>query len=131
MGKEVLTITRQQGEWLQSLTWPGNIRELRNVLERAVILTKGSRLRLDLALPNHDRLTEDNKTSDSSNPENDKGFLTEAEFQLREKQNLVAALAHANWRVSGDGGAADLLGIKPSTLTYRMKALGIEKPTAS
>lgn len=57
-------------------------------------------------------------------------FLTDAEFQLKEKQNLVAALKHAGWLIAGDKGAADLLGIKPSTLTYRMKALGIERPDA-
>jgi transcriptional regulator with GAF, ATPase, and Fis domain len=56
-------------------------------------------------------------------------FLTDAEFQQREKYNLIAALEQASWRVSGEGGAADLLGIKPSTLTYRMKALEIKKPS--
>ena len=45
----------------------------------------------------------------------------------REKANLLAALRQANWRISGDGGAADLLGLKPSTLAYRMRTFGIEK----
>ncbi|MEL7498879.1 MAG: sigma 54-interacting transcriptional regulator [Planctomycetota bacterium] len=129
MGKEPLTITRQQGEWLQSLAWPGNIRELRNVLERAVILSKGKRIRLDLALPSQSSAADDNHSSTHSELVNDTDFLTDAEFRRREKQNLIAALEHANWRVSGEGGAADLLGIKPSTLTYRMKAFEIEKRT--
>ena len=49
----------------------------------------------------------------------------------REKANLIAALRHADWRVWGPDGAAALLGIKPSTLTYRMKVLGISKPAKS
>jgi transcriptional regulator with GAF, ATPase, and Fis domain len=55
-------------------------------------------------------------------------FVTDAEMREREKTNLIAALRHTDWRVWGAGGAAELLGIKPSTLTYRMKALGITKP---
>jgi transcriptional regulator with GAF, ATPase, and Fis domain len=126
MGKTPFVITRQQGELLQSLPWPGNVRELRNVLERAIILSKGSRLRLDLALPVQAGQTI--PQPDANAPIGSSEFLTDVEFQQREKQNLVAALEHAGWRVSGEGGAADLLGIKASTLTYRMKALAIEKP---
>lgn len=126
LGKTPLGITRLQGELLQSLSWPGNIRELRNVLERAVILSKGSRLRLDLALP-------DQATPITPQPIHGvepvgSVFLTDEEFQQKEKQNLIAALEHTGWRVSGEGGAADQLGIKASTLTYRMKALKIERP---
>lgn len=124
MGKEPLAISRQQADLLESLPWPGNIRELRNVLERAIILSKGSRLRLDLALPNQA------STVSQVTPSASDDFLTDAEFQEKEKQNLVAALEHSGWRIAGDRGAADLLGIKPSTLTYRMKTLGIEKPGA-
>ena len=58
-------------------------------------------------------------------------FVTDAEMREREKANLIAALRHANWRVWGPDGAAGLLGIKPSTLTYRMKALGITKPATA
>jgi transcriptional regulator with GAF, ATPase, and Fis domain len=56
-------------------------------------------------------------------------YVTDAEMRLREKANLIAALRHADWRVWGPDGAAVLLGIKPSTLTYRMKVLGVAKPT--
>ena len=55
----------------------------------------------------------------------DADFLTENEFRELEKNNLIAALKSADWRVSGVGGAAELLGIKPSTFSYRMKAFGI------
>ncbi len=125
MGKEPLNISRQQGALLQSLPWPGNIRELRNVLERAVILSKGSRLRLDLALPDPGSVAPQPAIGDVADFVGD--FLTDAEFREREKANLIAALNHAEWRIAGSGGAAELLGIKPSTLTYRMKTLEIEK----
>lgn len=127
MGREPLAISRGQGELLQSLPWPGNIRELKNVLERAVILSKGSRLRLDLALPGVEGTpTIQRSVERVSLPGAD--FVTDSEFRDKEKLNLIAALEHAGWRISGKGGAADLLGIKPSTLTYRMKSLEIEKP---
>jgi transcriptional regulator with GAF, ATPase, and Fis domain len=54
-------------------------------------------------------------------------FVTDAVIRDREKANMIYALDHANWKIWGDGGAADLLGIKPSTLTYRMKDFGIRK----
>jgi transcriptional regulator with GAF, ATPase, and Fis domain len=60
-----------------------------------------------------------------------KDFVTDAEMRDHEKANLIAALRHADWRVWGQDGAAELLGIKPSTLTYRMKVLGIRKPANS
>ena len=100
MGKEPLALSRQQGEFLQSLPWPGNIRELKNVLERAIILSKESRLRLDLALPNQAPAKTQTSSVDSATSARD-DFLTDAEFQLKEKQNLVAALEHAGWRISG------------------------------
>lgn len=126
MGKKPLSISRQQVELLQGLPWPGNIRELRNVLERSIILSKGTRLRLDLALPEQVKQTTSQFVEDA--PGEGSEFLTDSEFRLKEKQNLVAALEHAGWRVSGVGGAAELLGVKASTLTYRMKALDITKP---
>ena len=127
MGRDPLAISRGQGELLQSLPWPGNIRELKNVLERAVILSKGSRLRLDLALPSVEATPTIQRSAEPmSLPGAD--FVTDSEFRDKEKLNLIAALEHAGWRISGKGGAADLLGIKPSTLTYRMKSLEIEKP---
>ncbi len=126
MGREVPNLSRHQSNQLQALPWPGNIRELRNVLERAVILSKGDRLRLDLALPN--LAVRSNEPSIAMKPFSLGSFLTEVQFREKEKQNLLSALVQANWKISGEGGAADLLGIKPSTLTYRMKAMEIEKP---
>ena len=99
------------------------MRELKNVIERAVILTTGTRLRLDLAI------TSENAPAMKESLSVESEFVTDAEFQGMEKRNLLAALSHAGWRVSGRDGAAALLGLKPSTLAYRMKMHGIAKPT--
>ena len=123
LGRDPLSLTKQHSVMLQKHQWPGNIRELRNVIERAVILTKGARLRLDLAMGS--------STKFESTPEpvltDTAQFLTEEEFRATEKQNLLAALRAAEWRVWGPDGAAAMLGIQPSTLSYRMNAFGIEK----
>jgi len=122
-GRETLTLTRQQIDSLCSYSWPGNIRELKNVIERAVILTKGNRLRLDIAMPN------DKQTKKTSVPiaSDDETFVTDVIFREREKSNMVSVLRYTNWRISGTDGAAELLGIKPSTLAYRMKVFGIKQ----
>ena len=89
-----------------------------------VISSTGERLRLDLAVPDspsEDRSPVGPTTADSAE------FVTIAEFKELEKANMTAALRHAEWKVWGPEGAADLLGIKPSTLAYQMKMLGIVK----
>jgi len=123
LGREPLDLTKMHTVMLQKHHWPGNIRELRNVIERAVIMTKGARLRLDLAMGGAKKPESVSETAASEVPR----FLTEEEFRGREKRNLVAALRAADWRVWGPDGAAAMLGIKPSTLSYRMHAFGIEK----
>jgi len=92
-------------------------------MERSVILTKGTRLRLDLAMGGAPKDEEAPGLVESEELQ----YLTETEFRAREKQNLIAVLKAANWRVWGPDGAAALLGISPSTLSYRMNAFGIEK----
>ena len=119
-GRDALTLTQQQINTLCNYSWPGNIRELKNVIERAVILTKGDRLRLDLAMPN------DNKSPVSIEPDSEE-FVTDAILREKEKLNMLAILRHTKWRISGVDGAAELLGIKPSTFTYRMKVYGINQ----
>lgn len=123
LGRDPLTLSKQDTATLQRHQWPGNIRELRNVIERAVILTKGTRLRLDLALGTVAKANARPATEESESNE----FLTEIEFRAREKQNMIAALRTASWRVWGPDGAAAMLGISPSTLSYRMNAFDIEK----
>ena len=121
LGRDPLALTKQHAAMLQKQYWPGNIRELRNVIERAVILTKGARLRLDLAIGSATKVATTIESDETVQ------FLTEEEFREKEKQNLVAALRSADWHIWGPDGAAALLGIKPSTLSYRMNAFGIRK----
>ena len=99
--------------------WPGNIRELRNVIERAVILSTGSRARFDLAMPDEPDTAA--QSLHGATPVAEADFVTDAEMREKEKANVIAALRSATWHVWGPDGAAALLGIKPSTLTYRMK----------
>jgi len=126
LGRHDLKLTREQLRLLERHDWPGNIRELKNVIERAAISSKGSRVRMDLALPESAEMA----PAAASAP-GEPAFVTEAEFRLMEKANITAALRAADWRVWGEDGAADLLGLNPSTLKYRMKQLGIEKPGAA
>ena len=107
---------------LISYDWPGNIRELQNVLERAVITSVDGRLNLDRALP-----PPANAAPAQSAESVDLRVLTAEEFLGLERQNVLRALERADWRVAGPGGAAELLGLRPSTLTSRMKALGISR----
>ncbi len=123
LGRDPLSLTKQHSVMLQKHQWPGNIRELKNVIERAVILTKGPRLRLDLAMGG----TAGTGSVPEAMLEEQPHFLTEEEFRATEKQNLLAALRAAKWKVWGQDGAAAMLGIKPSTLSYRMNAFEIEK----
>jgi len=127
LGRDILQLSNTQASMLSKQPWPGNIRELKNVIERALILSKGQRLRLDLAMP---EIAENLGHKDVQQSFDDGNFLTEQEFLAFEKANLIKALEQANWKISGATGAAKLLGIKPSTLSYRMGVLNIEKPKA-
>ncbi len=90
-----------------------------------MISSTGNRLRLDLALPH---LTVESGSTTTTTELSELGnFVTAAEFRELEKANVTAALVHTGWKTWGPGGAAALLGIKPSTLAYQMKVLGIKK----
>jgi PAS domain S-box-containing protein len=123
-GHPPLTLSRQQAALLRHYDWPGNIRELKNVIERAVILSRGKVLRLDLAMS--DILTTASEHESAQIPA-DKQLLTDAELRELERKNMVAALQLADWRVSGPNGAARLLGVKPTTLTDRMRKFKITR----
>ena len=124
-GRKAFKMTRSQVEALQAYDWPGNIRELKNVIERAVILSKGNALRLDLSLPAGTGSTAGTSKSALPGPDH---VLTEKQMRALQQQNLMAALKQSGWRVSGKNGAAELLGIKPTTLADRIKSFGIRKP---
>jgi len=98
---------------LAAYEWPGNVRELENVLQRAIILSRGTTLTsVDLGVPALDGM-----------PAPDNATLTEVE-----RRHIVRVLSGARWRIEGTGGAAQVLGLKPSTLRSRMMKLGIARP---
>ncbi|TWT57671.1 Formate hydrogenlyase transcriptional activator [Thalassoglobus neptunius] len=113
---------------LQRYDWPGNIRELQNVIERAVITSVKGRLRFELPGVERGKRSDIAETSTSIESSSDPQIVTEDEMRRRERENIIAALKQTRWKISGEGGAADLLGIKPTTLTSRMKKMGIERP---
>ncbi|MBI4719900.1 MAG: sigma 54-interacting transcriptional regulator [Chitinivibrionia bacterium] len=112
MRKRIDTIPQKHIEAMKRYSWPGNIRELRNVIERAVIINTGSTLDLDpLSLV-----------------ESTRGG---ARLEDMERTHIQAMLEKVGWRVRGKGGAAELLGLKPTTLYSRMQKLGLKKPEKS
>jgi truncated hemoglobin YjbI len=114
---------------LQTHDWPGNVRELKNILERAFILSDDGPLQLDSALPASAVSPAGRAPSAADRiPLPAQGFFTALEFEQLERQNLVGVLEAAHWKISGEGGAATLLGLKPSTLASRLKALNIRRP---
>jgi transcriptional regulator with GAF, ATPase, and Fis domain len=119
-------LTRAGVVKLQSYDWPGNIRELRNVIERAVIISRGGVLDFDLPVKNSLPAPPRPKPPGVDSP--DAEVLTEPEMQRRERENLLLALQKTNWKIKGVGGAAELLGVKPTTLNTRMKKMGLKRP---
>jgi PAS domain S-box-containing protein len=106
---------------LREYAWPGNVRELQNVIERAVITAREGRLNLDRALP----VT---VTGGTGHPIPDlQGVLTARDLARLERENLRRALEATRWQIAGDSGAAKLLGLAPSTLASRIKALRIRR----
>ena len=113
---------------LQRYDWPGNIRELQNVIERAVITATSGRLGFDLPTeeksgdPDRRTLVEESRKAGSTE------VVAYDELQRIERESILAALKQTEWKVSGHGGAAELLGIKPTTLASRMKKMDIKRP---
>jgi PAS domain S-box-containing protein len=105
---------------LSAYDWPGNVRELQNVIERGVILARSGRPYIDLPEARSPR-TEPAEVQ----PALQGGVETEADRRGRDRRNIRAALQAAGGKVSGPGGAAERLGLRPTTLASRMKALGI------
>ena len=95
---------------LQAYPWPGNVRELQNVIERAVILSRGSTLELG------DWLVRPHESASALKT-----------LEELDRQHIRAVLKATLWRVSGKYGAAEILGLKPTTLNARMKKLGITR----
>ncbi len=111
---------------LLAYDWPGNIRELRNVIERGVIIARGGNLDVDLPAGAGTMAPKVGSREDAG--EGARGFLTEAEMEQRARDNLLAILDQAAWRIKGPEGAAELLGVKATTLVSRIKKLGLQRP---
>jgi transcriptional regulator with GAF, ATPase, and Fis domain len=123
-------LTRAAVSQLHNYDWPGNVRELRNVVERAVILARGGALDFDVPLSGQavpPARTNPRIDSSEGSPAQTK-FLTEAEVERFERDNLVRALEAANWKISGPDSAAELMGVKPTTLLSRMTKWGLKRP---
>jgi transcriptional regulator with GAF, ATPase, and Fis domain len=125
MGRSIESLSEACIQRLKAYSWPGNVRELQNVIERAVITARDGRLNLDRALPENLREIVAETALSAGTP---KRVRTAKELEELERANLIAALEATGWRVAGETGAAQLLGMKPTTLSSRIKALGIERP---
>ncbi len=112
-GKRVDSIDKDNLAALQRYPWPGNIRELRNVVERAMIVATGTRLTISLPLASAGSARKSSKLVDV------------------EKEHIRAVLESTAWRIRGAGGAAERLGLKPTTLETRMAKLGVKRPSHS
>jgi transcriptional regulator with GAF, ATPase, and Fis domain len=108
---------------LRAYDWPGNVRELLNVVERAVITSRSGTICLDLPAPQSARSVQSDATTASSSTT----VVADAEMKRRDRDNVLAALNQTNWQVHGAGGAAELLGIPPTTLASRIKRMGLRR----
>ena len=107
MGKKIQTVNRKTMEALQRYPWPGNVRELRNVIERAVIVSPGEVLRVQIPL-----LAEE-------------GYSPLFTLEEAEHRHILGVLEKTGWRIKGPRGAAEILGLNPSSLYSIMKRLGV------
>jgi transcriptional regulator with GAF, ATPase, and Fis domain len=124
LGRSIEPLSDDCVRRLESYRWPGNVRELQNIVERAVITSRDGRLNLDRALPESVNAVAGAVANDSSTVQR---VRTAKELEELERNNIIAALKSTEWKVAGENGAAQLLGVKPTTLSSRMKALGIER----
>lgn len=111
---------------LRQYDWPGNVRELQNVINRAVIVSQGRPLQFDL--PRHGGLSLAGiKLGRYNVSPHQTNIMTDEVMRERERTNLIAALERSHGRIYGPGGAAERLGVKPTTLVSRIKKLGLTK----
>jgi transcriptional regulator with GAF, ATPase, and Fis domain len=156
MGRRVEPLGPEELRRISRYPWPGNVRELQNVIERAIIFSAGSRLELARALPvvQGDGEVRDlevdglevrglevdgwanggagngaGRPAPTAGPQDGPpAVLTASQIEDLERGNMLRALERSGWKVAGDDGAARLLGLPPSTLASRMRALGIRRP---
>ena len=119
LGKPIDNIPRQTLDVLSAYDWPGNIRELGNIIERSIIVSQGTTLVLGDWVP----VAAAAAAAPAAVPSREGGGLEDVE-----RAHILDTLAQTGWRVSGPAGAAARLGLKPTTLESRMKRLGISRP---
>ncbi len=118
-------LTRANLIELQGYDWPGNIRELQNVIERAVITSRSGRLSFNLFKESKFAYKQ---TISSNTKQPEISILTEEEMKLRDRENILNALVQSNWKITGSDGAAEQLGMKPTTLHSKIKKLDLKRP---
>jgi formate hydrogenlyase transcriptional activator len=121
MKKTIETIPSETMDALTRYEWPGNVRELQNLIERAVILSAGPTLDVPLTAINGRR---------AGAPQQSAGQEEAQTLADADRRHIIAALERSNWVLAGPNGAAARLGVKRSTLQFRMRKLGIVRPTA-
>ena len=126
LGKQIESVPPRASQALQGYEWPGNIRELRNVIERAVIITQGPKLQLQDSFDPSTARDEQHVVDLSENADIEGDTLEQSEYKL-----ILQTLKKVHWRIEGPGGAAELLDVHASTLRSRMRKLGIGRPKVS
>lgn len=126
LNKPDVRLTQGDIELLKNYSWPGNIRELQNVIERAVIVSQRGRLKFDLPDSSYNRGA---ALSTKNNLENDNEIkvLTKGQLMTQERENIINALRHSKGKVFGTDGAAEKLGMKPTTLASKIKRYNLDK----
>ena len=112
---------------LQGYDWPGNIRELQNVIDRAVITSRSGKLSLNLSNGGKNIKRKDSAI-DQKERDTKVSILTEKEMEQGNQENILNALNQCNWKITGSDGAAELLEIKPTTLHSKIKKMGLKRP---
>jgi formate hydrogenlyase transcriptional activator len=127
-GKEINGVAQDTMQLLSRYDWPGNIRELQNVIERAVVLSRGPILRLgsDLLPASNPASAEEVVSLGNSHPV-ESGYST---LEQVEKRYILSILEQTSWVIEGERGAAKILDLHPNTLRSRMKKLGIDRSSA-
>jgi PAS domain S-box-containing protein len=117
--EEIEPLSRIEMNKLYAYHWPGNVRELQNIIERGIIISRDGNFRVDNIIPFIQREQEEESQSHK--------ILTDQDIRLLEKNNIIKALNQTNWKISGKGGAAELLNLPRTTLTSKIAKLGIKR----
>jgi DNA-binding NtrC family response regulator len=112
MGKGIETVPRATMDALQAYRWPGNVREVRNIIERAMIISQGPVLEVELPIG-------DSTAAGTQ--------YSSRRLEDIEREHIRSVVESSGWRIRGAGGAAEILGLKPTTLEARMKKLGLQR----